>query len=64
MRRQLRDNLWEFGFSYLRDKVCGNRYASIRTIKKFTHHNLEYQKRTKYVDSEIDKDVKYYKSIG
>ncbi len=64
MRRKLRDNIWEHGFSYLKLKVCKNRYNSLKTIKNSTHPNIEYQKKQYYVDSEIDKDVKYFKSMS
>ena len=64
MRRKLRDNIWEHGFSYLKVKVCKNRYNSLKTIKNSTHPNIEYQKKQKFVDSEIDKDVKYFKSMS
>ena len=64
MRRKLRDNIWDHGFSYLKGKVCNNRYVSIRTIKDSTHPNIEYQKKQFFVDSEIDKDEKYFKSMS
>lgn len=64
MRRTLRDNIWEYGFTHLKKKVCKNRYNALKSIKKETNHNIEYQKKQKYVDSEIDKDVKYFKSMS
>ena len=41
-----------------------NRYGSVRTIKHHTRPNLDYQKKQHYIDHEIDKDVKYFKSMS